>query len=317
MIVMEIPFAWIRDIRRLHMTNILATLLIAFGLASCLGIALFKDYGDSSLVEQITELQPVNHDTWFMFIGTSVSGVIWCRTKMIRSLRSMRLTIRFVPDLNATITIPPFYVVFQFYMFEGSITLVVPLQEAVFTREDKAKFPALNNKVMCSIVTFYIFFATTCWAAYGDGIKTALTASLPPGTLATSVQIAYSVAVFFTFPLQAFPALEVTLRTTTRKTEKDAATALFQRNVKASFLIIGLGVIGYFAQDYLGNVASLLGSLVGVPIGLIFPNLMHNILAKDSPSGVRTLNYCVVAVGVVATIVASTTTILNWSEGAE
>mmetsp|Transcript_19878 Transcript_19878/g.40401 ORF Transcript_19878/g.40401 Transcript_19878/m.40401 type:complete len:493 (-) Transcript_19878:450-1928(-) len=275
MIVMEIPFAWIRDIRRLHMTNILATLLIAFGLASCLGIALFKDYGDSSLVEQITELQPVNHDTWFMFIGTS------------------------------------------FYMFEGSITLVVPLQEAVFTREDKAKFPALNNKVMCSIVTFYIFFATTCWAAYGDGIKTALTASLPPGTLATSVQIAYSVAVFFTFPLQAFPALEVTLRTTTRKTEKDAATALFQRNVKASFLIIGLGVIGYFAQDYLGNVASLLGSLVGVPIGLIFPNLMHNILAKDSPSGVRTLNYCVVAVGVVATIVASTTTILNWSEGAE
>lgn len=226
----------------------------------------------------------------------------------------MRLTI---PHLNATCVVPPFYVVLQFYMFEGSITLVVPLQEAVFTREDKAKFPALNNKVMWGIVTFYILFATTCWAAYGDGIKTALTASLPPGTLATSVQIAYSVAVFFTFPLQAFPALEVTLRTTSRKTERDAATALFQRNVKASFLIIFLGIIGYFAQDYLGNVASILGSLVGVPIGLIFPNLMHNILAKDSPRGVRTRNYCVIAVGVVATIVASTTTILNWSEGAE
>ena len=78
MIAMEIPFAWIRDIRRLHMTNVLATLLIAFGLASCLGIALFKDYGDSSLVEQIAELPPVNRDTWFMFIGTSVRMSLMC-----------------------------------------------------------------------------------------------------------------------------------------------------------------------------------------------------------------------------------------------
>lgn len=202
-------------------------------------------------------------------------------------------------------------------MFEGSITLVVPLQEAVFTKEDKAKFPALNNKVMLGIVTFYMFFATTCWAAYGNGIKTALTASLPPGALATAVQIAYSVAVFFTFPLQAFPALEVTLRTARSKTEQDAASAVFQRNVRASFLIVGLGIIGYFAQDYLGNVASILGSLVGVPIGLIFPNLMHNILSRDSSSWARAGNYCVIAIGVVATVVASTTTILNWSEGAE
>ena len=58
------------------------------------------------------------------------------------------------------------------------MTLVVPLQEAVFTPEDKAKFPALNKRVMWCIVTFYCFFATTCWAAFGEGLKTAMTASL-------------------------------------------------------------------------------------------------------------------------------------------
>jgi len=277
MIFAEIPFTWIRDIRRLTPTNILATLLIFFGLASCLSIALFRDYGDSSLVKEISQLPPVNHETWFMFIGTA------------------------------------------FYMFEGAMTLVVPLQEAVYTPEDKAKFPALNTRVMWCIVIFYCFFATTCWAAFGEGLKTAMTASLPPGALATAVQIAYSIAVFFTFPLQVFPALEVTLKTGVKAgtTDHDYDSAIFRRNLKASFLVCCLGFIAYFAQDYLGNVASILGSAIGVPVALICPNLMHNILAKDISLCTRIMNYGVVCIGIIAFVVASTTTILNWSSGAE
>ena len=277
MIFAEIPFTWIRDIRRLTPTNILASLLIFFGLASCLSIALFRDYGDSSLLKEIKELPPVNHETWFMFIGTA------------------------------------------FYMFEGAMTLVVPLQEAVFTPEDKAKFPALNKSVMWCIVTFYCFFATTCLAAFGENLKTAMTASLPPGALATAVQVAYSIAVFFTFPLQIFPALEVTLQIDVKAgtTGHDYDSAIFRRNVKASFLVCCLGFIAYFAQDYLGNVASILGSAIGVPVALICPNMMHSILAKDASLCTRMMNYCVVCIGIIAFAVASTTTILNWSSGAE
>ena len=76
MVFLELPLAWIRDIRKLTATNILATLLIAFGLASCLGIALFQDYGDSSLIQRVAELDPVNPETFYMFIGTSVSRQI-------------------------------------------------------------------------------------------------------------------------------------------------------------------------------------------------------------------------------------------------
>ena len=39
MIIIEIPLVWIQDIRKLTPTNILATFLIAYGLASCLFIA--------------------------------------------------------------------------------------------------------------------------------------------------------------------------------------------------------------------------------------------------------------------------------------
>mmetsp|Transcript_39320 Transcript_39320/g.80216 ORF Transcript_39320/g.80216 Transcript_39320/m.80216 type:complete len:87 (+) Transcript_39320:354-614(+) len=41
MVLIELPLSWVRDIRRLTPLNILATILIAYGLASCLVISLF------------------------------------------------------------------------------------------------------------------------------------------------------------------------------------------------------------------------------------------------------------------------------------
>lgn len=73
MVVIEIPLSWIRDIRKLTPTNILATFLIAYGLLSCLMIAwsMTLQDPDSNLVERIRQL-PATNDTWYLFIGTSV-----------------------------------------------------------------------------------------------------------------------------------------------------------------------------------------------------------------------------------------------------
>ncbi len=126
MLLLEVPLVWIRDIRRLTPFNVLATLLISFGLLSVLSIAIFGmevPEGSTTLEtfeERVTNLPPIN-PTWFLFIGTS------------------------------------------FFCFEGSITLLVPLQEAVYSKEDRQRFPRVNQIVMCCIVSFYMFFATTCW----------------------------------------------------------------------------------------------------------------------------------------------------------
>lgn len=82
-------------------------------------------------------------------------------------------------------------------LFEGSITLCIPLQEAVDTQESRQKFPTIYKKTILSIIIFYCFFAMTCWIAFGDEVQTALTTSLPNGVLATTVQLAYSLAVRF------------------------------------------------------------------------------------------------------------------------
>ena len=284
MVAAEVPLAWIRDIRRLAPTNVLATLLIAYGLAACLAVAGTSGRGHaaadvgradgggspgnaaSPLLGRVLDL-PALGDAWYLFVGTS------------------------------------------FFVFEGSITLLVPLQEAVREKRDRDAFPRLNVRVQHCIVTFYVIFALACWAALGDGVQTALTASLPPGPLSASVQIAYSIAVVLTFPLQAFPALEVACR---------AAATVRRRNAAASAIVCGLGVVAYLAIDDLGNVVSLLGSLVGIPIALVYPNLMHNVMCASTASArVRAMNYAVASIGLFATFAASYTTIMQWDRGTE
>jgi len=205
------------------------------------------------------------------------------------------------------------------YAFEGCmITFFVPLQGAVARAEDKKFFSSVNQTVTACIMAFYMFFAMTCWAAFGSSIQTALTASLPHGLYATSVQLAYSVAILFTFPLQAFPAMEVVLHQSESATGKADPTECTRLNVQASFIVCLLGgVVAYLAIDYLGNVVSLLGSLVGIPIILIFPPLMHNILGRNLLKVTKGTNYFVASLGFVVMRVTSYNTITQWDKGAE
>lgn len=75
MVLVEVPLCWIQDIRKLTPTNVLATILIACGLFSCLWIALSVMALDAStsIWDQLSNLPPSNSDTWYLFIGTSVS----------------------------------------------------------------------------------------------------------------------------------------------------------------------------------------------------------------------------------------------------
>ena len=79
MLAIEIPLCWIRDIRKLTPTNVLATILIGFGLVSVLFIAMFNNQSETdggkqelNLIQEIADLNPIK-DTWALFIGTSVS----------------------------------------------------------------------------------------------------------------------------------------------------------------------------------------------------------------------------------------------------
>jgi proton-coupled amino acid transporter len=197
----------------------------------------------------------------------------------------------------------------------GSITLLVPLQEAVYREEDRERFPAVYQNVILGIITFYAFFGLTCWMAFGDDVHTVMTTSLPSGTLATTVQLAYSFAVIFTFPLQNFPSLEIACRSIASGLEASCgkATPFFQkRNVIASFLVCVLAIIAVMTMDSLDKVVSLMGSLIGCPLAFVFPPLIHNNLDSSLPASRRLSNRIVSILGLCAMVLASVTTLLTW-----
>mmetsp|Transcript_12173 Transcript_12173/g.21685 ORF Transcript_12173/g.21685 Transcript_12173/m.21685 type:complete len:615 (+) Transcript_12173:81-1925(+) len=287
MMAVQIPMSWIRDIRRLTVTNLLANLLILYGLITCLGFAM-DDMGDdidetsSSFLQEVfhraQSLPAFNPSGWFLFLGTSV------------------------------------------LLFEGSITLLVPLQEAVHTSSDRDKFPNLYFKVILGIVSFYSFFGITCWMAFGDQVRTVMTTSLPTGKLATTVQLAYSLAVVFTFPLQNFPSLEIVCVTVERMLLSSGhgkvgshGSSTTQRNVISTLLVISLSIIAVLTMNDLDKVVSLMGSLLGCPLAFVIPPLIQNQLAKGQiGEWKRRVNIMVAVLGVGAMVVSSVTTLLKW-----
>jgi len=281
MLIVEIPMSWIRDIRKLTITNLLANALILYGLVTCLAFALpnaVKNVAGRGPIAEITyrflNLEKFNDEGWFLFIGTSV------------------------------------------LLFEGTITLLVPLQEAVYREEDRKKFPIVYQKVIFCIICFYCIFGMCCWVSFGDDVKTVMTTSLPPGILASSVQLAYSTAVIFTFPLQNFPSLEIATRSIGSLLDnacgKSIASSVQRRNIIASFLVFLLALVGIAAMDSLDKVVSLMGGLLGCPLAFIFPPLIHNNIDKNITERRRRENFLIAGLGCCAMVVATVTTLLKW-----
>jgi len=281
MLIVEIPMSWIRDIRKLTITNLLANALILYGLVTCLAFALpnaVKNVAGRGPIAEITyrflNLEKFNDEGWFLFIGTSV------------------------------------------LLFEGTITLLVPLQEAVYREEDRKKFPIVYQKVIFCIICFYCIFGICCWVSFGDDVKTVMTTSLPPGILASSVQLAYSTAVIFTFPLQNFPSLEIATRSIGSLLDnacgKSIASSVQRRNIIASFLVFLLALVGIAAMDSLDKVVSLMGGLLGCPLAFIFPPLIHNNIDTNITERRRRENFIIAGLGCCAMVVATVTTLSKW-----
>lgn len=226
----------------------------------------------------------------------------------IRSLVSLASCFSFAVPISILPT--------QVLLFEGTITLLVPLQEAVVSEEQRKQFPAVFQRVILCIIGFYMVFGIINWSAYGQEVRTVLTTSLPDGVMATTVQLAYSLAVIFTFPLQNFPALEIACRSLSASVAKLASpTSVFaQRNVLSSALVCLLAVVALATMDSLDKVVSLMGSLLGCPIAFVFPPLIQlKLMSEELSQSRKALNYFVMALGFVAMMLASLTTILTWN----
>lgn len=282
MILIQIPLSWIRDISHFMPTNSIANFLILYGLVTCLGFAVMEaTRGNGSSAWQ--NVQTHVRDS---FTPLEQGWFLFIGTSVL--------------------------------LFEGSITLLIPLQESVQGATDRARFSVVYKRVILSIVAFYAVFGLTCWLAFGKDVNTVLTTSLPEGFMATAVQLAYSIAVIFTFPLQNYPALEIATqfiaKTFSNKCcfRQKSAQALLHHNVISSILVCLLALVAVTTMESLDKVVSLMGSLLGCPIAFVFPPLIHTQLDPNLSVGRIRTNYLVAGLGFVSMVLASIITILQW-----
>eukprot|EP00536_Pseudo-nitzschia_multiseries_P007391 jgi/Psemu1/319112/estExt_fgenesh1_pm.C_1740004 len=316
MVLLQIPLSWIREIRHLTVTNALANALIMYGLTLCLAFA-FKNAvvlppagedADGDMEDEQRGPLAEMFDKFFNLSAFNSEGwFLFIGTSVL--------------------------------LFEGSITLLIPLQEAVATPQDRQYFPQMYPNVILCIIWFYTFFGIFCWMSFGNEVRTVMTTSLPEDSqLATTVQLAYSVAVMLTFPLQNFPSLEITCTAIASALQRASVLDVFRsnntlfrilqisrrRDVLSSLLVCVLGLVAALTMDRLDKVVSLMGGLLGCPLAFVFPPLIHNKLASMTPgTGAgndgyyltderRLQNKVIAALGLGAMVVATIATVIKW-----
>ena len=132
--------------------------------------------------------------------------------------------------------------------------------------------------------------------------------------------------VIFTFPLQAYPALEIISRTVQpliscsnqyNGTSKKLSST--SRNIISSITVLLLSIVAIVEMESLGHVVSLVGSLLGLPIAFVFPPLIHNRLVEDPSKWTwgRFFNYLVAGLGLSGMVFATYTTLASWNDVTE
>jgi len=279
MVGIQIPLSWIQDIRKLAFTNCTANVLILYGLMLCLCFAFHEATGGSE-----NPLETVR-DRMGQLEPFASEWWLFVGTSVL--------------------------------LFEGSVTLLVPLQESVILEEDRRKFAGVYPQVIMAIIGFYIFFGMSCWVSFGNDVNIVLKTSLPSGLFATSVQLAYSLAVILTFPLQSYPALEIAAKSISYALihehgwRKDSCFT--RRSVISSFLVIALAIVAVTAMNSLDRVIALMGSLLGCPVAFVIPPLIHTQLCQEGLSEWRRrCNTAAAIAGVIAMTVTSIATTAKW-----
>ncbi|KAH8053016.1 amino acid transmembrane transporter [Aureococcus anophagefferens] len=193
------------------------------------------------------------------------------------------------------------------FVYEGSAALVVPLQEAV--RKDlQPQFSTLYVRTCGMIIVTYIVFGAEL-GGLRNWTETVLTVNLHPSPWKASVQLAYSLAVVFTFPLQLFPAIQILK---SRRRQAAPRTTKLEGNVARFALVVALCLVAIVNVHSLDKLVALIGGLLGIPLAFIYPLAIHLKLVPDADDGVKLLNRCAITCGALLCLACTGVTVATW-----
>ncbi|KAL4167355.1 hypothetical protein KRP22_012841 [Phytophthora ramorum] len=166
------------------------------------------------------------------------------------------------------------------YCFEG-IGLVLPIYDAM---DDDIK-----HKDTQSVVTLNL-----------------PSAQISPATM--SVQITYSLALVFTYPLMLYPVVKI-LEGYLFPHHHQKGYWRWEKNGFRFGLVCLTAAIAYYGKEELDNFVALIGGFCSVPLAFIYPCLFHSQLVNEG----RILNNIVIGVGMFTMFFATYQAVSTWN----
>lgn len=160
-------------------------------------------------------------------------------------------------------------------------------------------------------------FGLIGYIAFGDEIQALITVTLkslhPSDISITVLQIAYCIALLFSYPVVMFPAVKI-LENYIFSAHIKSTLQTWRKNIFRSFLVLACGGLATVGGTSFDHFVSLIGGLMCVPLTLVYPAYFHLKICYDKlGTSSRVFNYFIVIFGTLASIVCTVVSIMEWN----
>ncbi|GAA5872046.1 hypothetical protein JCM3774_006591 [Rhodotorula dairenensis] len=193
------------------------------------------------------------------------------------------------------------------FAFEG-IGLILPVAESM---REPQKFPRVLTGVMIGTMLLFAGGGALGYLTYGSKIQTVVFVNLPQDDkFVNASQFLYSVAILLSTPLQLFPAVRIMENGifAAQRSGKRSLKVKWEKNAFRTFVVVVCALIAWFGAADLDKFVSLIGSLACVPLGLIYPALLH-VKACARTRMQKAADIALIIFGAVATVYTTKQTI--------
>ena len=215
----------------------------------------------------------------------------------------------------------PFFFSVGIYCFEGA-GMILSLEESV-AESVRHKFRRYFIYTILSVTTLYITFGVSGYLSYGDETRDIITLNLPSNSgvdFALLVKACLSFSLFFTYPIMLFPVTALleerflvspVVPTPSSSSSNSAANAKgnFYPNMIRLFLVTLTGLVVVMVPRF-ADLMALVGATCCTLLAFIMPAVCHLALS-DRTAVDPTLNYVLVATGVVGALLGTFDAVVN------
>ena len=184
------------------------------------------------------------------------------------------------------------------YVFEG-VGLVLPIASSMSEPQD---FPFILRLGMGLLLAIFVSFAALGVLAFGPDVQPTILLNLslaqPESPAATVIELMYGVVIVLSFPLVLFPGVEIL----------DKALGVAGTSGEAGLrwaTVVGIALVAIAFSSTFDVFIALIGAFACIPLGFIYPALIHYRVGAETPAQrAKDVVYVVLGVALMVFIAA-------------